>query len=44
MNHWPDNPLNALICYSNWTSWIVLHCLTTTLHNMPLPQQSPLLL
>ncbi len=31
--------LNALICYSNWTSWIVFHRLTSTLNNTPPPTQ-----
>lgn len=31
-----DNPSNSRICYSNWTSWIVLHCLTGTWNNTPL--------
>ncbi len=39
-----DNPLNAWICYSNWTFSIIFHCLTGTLNNTPPPVQPPLLL
>lgn len=27
--------LNAQICFSNWTAWIALHCLTDTSNNAP---------
>lgn len=32
---------DPLICYSNWTFWIVFHCLTGTLNNTP-PSTTPL--
>lgn len=35
-----DKPLHALICKSNSTSWIVFHCLISTLNNPPPPTQS----
>lgn len=30
-----DNPLNAFICYSKWTSWSIFHCLIGYLTSHP---------
>ncbi len=36
-----DEPLNAFICLSNWTPWIMFHCLTSTVNNTPPTNTAP---